>query len=550
VRATRSDRPDRGLRRVRGAALAAAALAAATACGEPRAPDVVLISLDSVRADALTFDDPAAAPRLAALAEDATVFGQAVSGSSWTLPAHAQMFTGQPPVVHGVQYDDIAIDPHCPTLPELLGDAGWFTAGFWTGWYLAGEYGFERGFAVYQNAMTGGAALEREYERALDAGDVARAQQVLGGRDVMSHQDVTSPVVVDRVRATLSRLDPEEPVFLFAHFFDPHYDYVPPAPWDTRFDPDYEGDYDGRDFYRNERIFDGERRIPDRDLEHVVALYRGEIGWTDAAVGRVLDLLEEHDRLDDAVVVVTADHGDEFFEHGGRGHRHTLFEELVRVPLLVRLPDSMRGEAVPRVDAQVSLSDVLPTLLEVAGVPVPATVFGRSLLPLLRGGTLPPRPLVGSLSLTGAGGAARVTRLVDSLRTEEWKLVRELDVAPGASRPRVRASAWFDLAADPGEQRPVVRPDHPAAREAAALLDRELERLRTRWQDLPRSPDERRATRIREVFQADLGDLGYADGESEPVSPGFALPWGLGPHPPPAPDRPPADDPRTEPSDG
>jgi arylsulfatase A-like enzyme len=525
------------LRRFAGAASASLLLCA---CAGRDRPDIVLISLDSVRGDALTFDDPEGAERLTKLAREGTVFTQAVSGSSWTLPAHAQMFTGQPPVLHGVQYDDIAIDPLLPTVPEVLQANGWFTAGFWTGWYLAGEYGFERGFDVYENAMTGGAELERQYEQAVENGDMARAERVLGGRDVMSHQDVTSLGVADRIRATLARLGSDQSLFLFAHFFDPHYDYVPPSPWDTSFDPDYRGDYDGRNFYRNPRIFDGERRrIPERDLQHIYALYRGEIGWTDSVIGLVLDQLEASGRLDETLVVVTSDHGDEFFDHGARGHRHSLFEELIHVPLMVRLPASMRTGVVSRVDRLVSLSDLAPTLLSTVGLPVPPTVVGRSLLPLVAGQSLPARPLVSTLAIPGGdGGGVRVSHLIDGIRTERFKLLRRMAIDSGAPRPHVIDSVAYDIASDPREARPILDPTDPRVVEAAALLDRELEQLRARWNAQENSPPARRATRIRELFRGDLAALGYVVDDEDPAaveSPGFALPWGVGPHPPPAP---------------
>lgn len=506
----------------------------AASCAERR-PDIILVSLDSVRADALTFRDPAAAPRLTELAREGTVFTQAVSGSSWTLPAHAQLFTGTPPVLHGVQHDDLAIDPATPTLPELLRAEGYFTAGFWTGWYLAGEYGFGRGFDLYENSMTQGDMIERELARAHADEELDSARRVLGARQKLSHQDVTSHRVVERVSRALERVG-KEPMFLFLHLFDPHYDYIPPAPWDTRFDPDYTGDVDGRDFYDNERIFDIDahprRRIGKRDLDHIVALYRGEIAWTDDAVGRVLDLLDEAGRLDDAIVVVTSDHGDEFFEHGGRGHRHFLWEELLRVPLLVRLPERLRPPGLPSsVTSQVDLSDIAPTLLDLLAHDVPAGVEGRSLLPALRGSTLESRPSISTLSI--AAGQEGAPRLLDAIRTEDYKLIRHLAVLPTGGL-RARELAYFDLGSDPRELQPRSDPLDPDVAAAVRALDDELRRLRARWETFERSPDEERSTRVREIFEDELSALGYTDAGS---SPGFSNPWGLGPHPPPVTSR-------------
>ena len=307
-----------------------------------RAPDVLLVSLDSVRADDLTFRDARRAPRMTSLAETGAVFEQAIAGTSWTLPAHAEIFTGNPPLLHGAQIDTLRIDPLHPTLPELLRARGYHTLGFWTGWYLADEYGFARGFERYQCSMTIDPAANVDLRAALERrGDSAEEIESLL-REVASHQDVTSRQVVADARAALAEIGDQGPVFLFAHFFDPHYDYVPPPPHDTRFDPDYDGSIDARGYWDNPAIYDGSkspaRQISERDLEHVRALYRGEIAWVDEAVGDLVELFRERGTLDQALVVITSDHGEEFFEHGNRGHRNHLFDEVLRVPLLIVPP--------------------------------------------------------------------------------------------------------------------------------------------------------------------------------------------------------------------
>ena len=143
----------RGIRKLRLAPLLA--LLALVACGmSDRPQNVLLTSLDSVRADSLTFLDERATPSLARLARRGTRFEQAISGSSWTLPAHVQMFTGCPPLLHGTGTDDVCIDPEMPTIAELLHDAGFFNAGYYTGWYLDRGYGFDRGFDVPARMLT------------------------------------------------------------------------------------------------------------------------------------------------------------------------------------------------------------------------------------------------------------------------------------------------------------------------------------------------------------------------------------------------------------
>jgi len=502
--------------------LAAAACAACGGDGRPPGPDVVLISLDSVRADALTFLDAEATPRLFELARRGTVFTQACSGSSWTLPAHAQLFTGLPPVVHGVQEDSVRIDPLTPTLPELLERAGYLGLGFFSGWYLAGEFGFSRGFALYRNVMTRGADEDRAQRDAVAAGDLERATAAHLRKFVANHKDVTSANLADACVAALDELDPEDRLFLFAHFFDPHFDFVPPPPFDSRFDPDYDGGLDGRDYWSNRAIFDAgaepPRRVSDRDLHHLIALYEGEIAWVDAAIGRILDRLEELGRLEGALIVVTADHGEEFFEHGNRGHRRTLFDEVLRVPLLIVPPSAAPRTAARTSDALVSLSDVLPTIIDYAGIDEPVVSAGRSLRPALEGRVLAARPVIATLSqvrLTDGGKLHR--RVTDCIRTRDWKLIRRFELA-GNGAPVLSSAAYFDLARDPRELDPVVDLDDPALRKAWRALERELDVARALSNALPHSPPADRGTRAREAFAGDLGALGYA-GDDEQDSP-------------------------------
>ncbi len=525
--------------RCAGALLLGGALLLAACADAPAGPrpNVIVISLDTVRADALTFRDAERAPRLTAFAGRGTVFTQATSGSSWTLPAHVQLFTGCPPTVHGVESDDVVIDPLLPTLPEVLKGAGYATGGLFTGWYLEGGYGFARGFDAYENAMTDGDELARAFQEALESGSTF--QSATADKERAAHADVTSRNVVERAAAMLDRFeqaDPDAPVFLFAHFFDPHFDYVPPPPYDTMFDPDYQGTIDGREFWFNERIYDDSkspaRQIGDRDLEHVVALYHGEVAWTDSAVGDLLDLLEERGVLDDAVVVITSDHGEEFFEHAGRGHRQHLFEEVLRVPLLVVPPASAVADPASLSDAPVSLSDVAPTVLDLAGLGAEKSMYGLSLVPALSGRPVELRPQIGSLYRyeVVTDGSYRHF-LLHVARTPRRSLTRSLVVEPDG-RIRVQGAMAHDLRADPFQQRSDGGADSAAAREGWRELEDELDRMRAHHAHLRHTPARERKTGIADTLAGDLRALGYLDSETE--DPGLRtehLPWGLAPLP-------------------
>jgi arylsulfatase A-like enzyme len=263
--------------------------------------------------------------------------------------------------------------------------------------------------------------------------------------DETSHADVTGPRLLDEVQRWVVTLGPQ-PFFLFLHMWDVHYDYIPPPGYAERFDPDYTGTLTSVGLARSPEIHAG---MPPRDLQHLVALYDGEIRFTDEILGRVLAELDRVGRLADALVVVTADHGEEFFEHGGKGHRRTLFEEVVRIPLVVRWPGRIEPGLV--IDDPVRIVDVMPTLLSLAGVELPVAVQGRDLTPLLDGGALPDEPALLDLN--------RRRRPMQGLRTRSGKLVVEAGRA-----------ALYDLVRDPQERRPRRRET-----ELLAAARRELE---------------------------------------------------------------------------
>jgi len=369
--------------------------------------------------------------------------------------------------------------------------------------------------------------------------DVLEAQNRL---ELDSHKDVTSGHVAERALAALDGLDAGERLFLFAHLFDPHYDYVPPGDWATRFDPDYTGEIDGHDYWADARIWDPLRNVrvcSDRDVEHLRALYRGEIGWTDEQLGRVLERLERDGRLAETLVVVTSDHGEEFFEHGGRGHRSTLFDEVLRVPLLVVLPEALRAGAPREVDAQVSLSDLLPTIYDYAGVPLTDGIAGRSLRPALQGGTLAPRPVVASLQVqTAAPDGRQALLLHEAVRTPAEKLVRITAITPGRQQ-QVVGLAWFDLRADPLEQRPLPGPPQQLlgsdarVRAAWKRLEAGLRDLRELAAARPRQGVAERTTDVASRLERELRQLGYVDASGSGGDATGLLPdWGLDVRPP------------------
>ncbi|MEZ5977158.1 MAG: sulfatase [Planctomycetota bacterium] len=529
-----------------GGALAATSLLVLASCEKPSttARTVLFVSIDTARADYLRFDDPRTVPNLAALAERGVVFDQAVTGASWTLPSHVQMFTGQPPALHGVNFDDVQIDPNTPTLPVKFGENGWRTVGFFSGWYLVKEYGFSRGFDVYENAMPGGSAFERDLREASKIPDLRRrtdAKNAIWARaDQVSHEAVTSPTIVDHAVAAIDDARDED-LFLFLHFFDPHYDYVPPDDVAKKFDPDYDGPIDGRNFYHNKAIFDGGRRVvDDRGLEHVRALYRGVIYYTDEYVGKVIDHLREVGRLDNTFVVVVGDHGEEFFEHGNRGHRNTLYDEQLRVPMLLVPPKDVEARRGRTVESQTSLSDVAPTLLDYANIPQDHC-YGRSLMGAVRGEELAPLAQFSFLRpfpKVPRDDRTNVTHVfVDSWRTPTEKLLRSWVYNTRAREFVTRDAAYYDLVQDPGEHAPVSDVTDPRFVSAWNAAEALKEDLRERHDELRIAGSDTRTSSASDMLKGILEEAGYAqasedDGPSgDGYTSSYSVPWNLAPPP-------------------
>ncbi len=403
-------------------------------------PDILLISIDSLRHDHLGVSGYArdTTPNLDALARQGVLFRQAISASSWTLPAHVTLLTALPPERHGVVSPADALAPSAVSLAEVLRDAGYATAGFVSGPFLRELHGFSQGFEVYDD-------------------DIA-------AKDLhASHRGRTSPQLLRRFRDWLVARPASDgrPWFVFVHMWDVHYDYEPPPPWDTMFDPTYTGAVTGRNFELGPTIKRGMAR---RDLDHVIALYDGEIRYTDEHLGQIVGVLTGRGRLRNTLIVVTADHGEEFFEHGAKGHGKNLHDETIRIPLVMAYPGVVPAGQV--IDQQVQLADIAPTILGLAGVSPPlgfargAGSGGIDLAPSLRGYLAVPRG-------RRAHSALAVGAPMTSVRQEEVKYIKR----------NGGGAEVFDLRADPGERRNLSRKGVvPPVAEALVEADRERAR--------------------------------------------------------------------------
>jgi arylsulfatase A-like enzyme len=375
---------------------------------------VVIVVVDSLRADHLHHagDPRNLSPRLDALAAQATRFSQAAAAAPWTTPSVMTLFTGLTPGTHHVDLNDRALAAAVPTLAERFREAGYRTAAVMPALTLADHFGFDRGFDDFRLATQG-------------------------------HGNVSGPWSMSQAIEFL-RGHREEPVFLYVHLWDVHYNYNPPLPHSIRFQagrPAGPGETD--DITALTAPGHDAASLPPERVAWLEGQYAGEILFTDEQVGRLLDELDRLGRTEDTVVVVTADHGEAFLEHRVMGHTVHLYDELTRVPLLVRWPGQITAGRV--VNEQVGLVDMMPTLLDLAAIPfVPDLFEGRSLAPLLRA----VRPEEeGPAVLMGTSRQA----MRRGLRTPDWSY--QVDLVTGEEE-------LYDLAADPA-QRENLAPSRP-----------------------------------------------------------------------------------------
>ena len=416
---------------------------------EPARPNVILISVDTLRADHLGcygYQRPTS-PSIDLLARRGVRFDQAFSQSSWTLPSHLSLLTSRYPHSHGVETDKQRLPDDVTTLAEALGDAGYSTHAFISWVYVSDKYGFGKGFDEYQELLPPSDEVTSSTEASIKAS-----------------------AFVDCV-IEWAGLGPRQPFFLFLHLFDPHINYEPPAPFDEMFGTPSPGKTEGTFEYLRRYIKGVHRepeRIPADRRARALALYDGEIRFTDHELGRLWTALGDRGLLDNSVIVFTSDHGEEFDDHGSmEGHQWTLYDEVLHIPLIMVFPHHrFAGRTVPAV---AQLIDVAPTILDFLDLDIPTEFQGRSLLPLLTG--------VASDEPPGMA-FSEIKRFNEkwAVRTPTHKLIYTKDIGLNARGvPVVPGYELYDTSRDPREQENIYEESDPLARELVILVRRWME---------------------------------------------------------------------------
>jgi arylsulfatase A-like enzyme len=347
-------------------------------------PNVILISIDTLRPDHLgAYDyERATSPQLDQLAREGVLFETVYSSASWTLPAHASLLTGLDPFAHGAIGSQDRLHGRIETLAERLKAAGYQTEA-WVGTtpfgYVGAAYGFAAGFDTYRHYPHSKPYRSSLIARAID-GEILRT----AARDVGNAR-----AEIDSVIRWL-RGSSAAPFFLFVHLYDVHsktavLPYEAPPPFRDQFCP---GAIDTFEACRQGQCATDrlhamvERRAQPfsaEELEIVRCLYDGGIAFVDHELGRLFAAVDDLNLSASTVLIVTSDHGEAFFEHGAPLHT-TLHDEIARVPLIIRAPGAVAGK---RASGVVSLADIAPTILELAGIALPDHLHGQSLAGVL-----------------------------------------------------------------------------------------------------------------------------------------------------------------------
>ena len=380
--------------------------------------NVLLISYDTLRADHLGLYgyQRDTSPELDRFGQSAVVFDNAISQSASTYPSHMSLFQSR----HASR-----VVAEAPMLAQILNAAGYATAGFTGGGNVSKSFGFDRGFGVYEEVA------HREGLEEL----MPKFQSW-----VRDHRDV--------------------PFFVFLHTYDVHHPYDPPEPFQSMFLSEYEGEVTGPStgtwLNKIRRIgafadFEGEVVLSAEDREKIRALYDGGVRYADGYLKQIFGLLAELSIWDDTIVIFLSDHGEEFWEHGSVLHSFTVFQEVIRVPLIFKLPNQRRGGT--RVEQQVRLLDVAPTVLDLLDIPKPETMLGQSLVPAIEGG---------SNAVVAVSEMERFKSLIEA----PLKLIVDSSA---------RELTLFDLSTDPGETTDISKDHVDTTRRLYRQLTTELD---------------------------------------------------------------------------
>ncbi len=332
----------------------------------PEDASVILIGIDSLRADHLGCYGYSrnTSPHIDELAKDAVLYKDTMSQAPWTLPSVTSFLTSLYPSQHKVGISRLAQKKSLVTLAEVLKKCGFKTAAFTGGGYVSRIFGFAQGFMTF-----------REFNPAV---------QLKNGQAIIPpHAFLRDSEKVFSSAQNWLKANDGQNFFLFIYTYEPHTPHWPPPEYDTYF-PNYKGSITGdvwKDIGITDKIESRHKELSPDDRERLIALYDAEIRYADESIGRLIAFLKKNQLYDKTMIVLTADHGEEFYDHGAWGQAHSLHRELLRVPLLIKYPGG-RHKGIEHERLALSI-DIMPTILDALRIDLPISLEG---IPLNRKG--------------------------------------------------------------------------------------------------------------------------------------------------------------------
>ena len=399
----------------------------------PDRPNIILISIDTLRADHLGCYGykRETSPNIDRLAEKGVTFKNTITPVNATSPSHVSILTSLYPIRHGVRRNCWLLDESLVTFAEYLRNFGYTTAAFVSHYMLEKKYGYSQGFQTYDDS---------------------------------SIKNWRGAVAEDTTKLVLPWIERNyrHKFFLFIHYYDPHLAYVPPEPYNTMFDSDYEGPFsNGYTYYLHNKLSKETAKLPPREVKHIVALYDSEVRYVDENIGKIVDFLDKHGLIDKTLIIVTSDHGEGMYEHGYFSHGWWLYKGELLVPLVMSCP-GLLPEGV-EVKSVVELIDIFPTVTKLVLDKTPRNIDGMDLTPLI---AQPDREYVHPCY---SENHVMPKYKKYSVVKGKWKYVCFSKADPS------QGDWLFDLESDPGETQNVIERHSGIKSELNALLNEWLQ---------------------------------------------------------------------------
>ena len=369
----------------------------------PKGPNVLFLVIDTLRADHLGCygHNRDTSPYIDDLAEHSTMFEHAISSAPWTAPSISSMFTAQYPAVLGFKDENLTVKlrHYFVTLAEVFRENNYKTKGLISHTLLSSRLGFAQGFDSYDE------------------------------KNAKGHGHISSNSLLKKATAFL-KANKDKKFFLFVHFFDPHYDYI--LHEEFNFYPGYKGPLQSSEPVKRLRRI--ARELEESDIEYIKALYDSEIRFTDLHIGNLIEQLKTLKLFDDTLIVLTADHGEEFLERGDYwiGHTRKLYQEQIHVPLIIKLPQETEGKTI---EEYVEVMNLMPTLVNYIGLKFSAEYEHEEIIfPLITEHSGSNRPIISETQRNGVK--------LQSVILDDWKYIYNLNTY---------SQELYKLTNDPGE---------------------------------------------------------------------------------------------------